>query len=126
MNEVIKQAADRIRGEFPEWSDYINETDGDLEVAIPAPNGSNAGHLIVFNNGNDLWVRFAPPRLCYLVDDVNELVSLLKQLVSDEVVFKLTKKGDEWLETTLVRPTESGQISSAGVSYISWSGKRDK
>jgi hypothetical protein len=72
-------------------------------------------------------VRFSPPHLCYLADDENEMVSLIRQLTSDQLLFKVIMKGDEWVETTLATPQdESESLPGHSVRFVSWSGKLDK
>jgi len=36
-------------------------------------------------------------------DDEGELVSLIQQLTTDQILFKVTMKGDEWVKATLAR-----------------------
>lgn len=77
--------------------------------------------------GVNLWVRFSPPHLCYLADDEGELVSLIQQLTTDQILFKVTMKGDEWVETTLARPQEESEaLPGHSLRYLSWSGKFDR
>jgi hypothetical protein len=65
--------------------------------------------------------------MCYLVDDENEMVSFMKKLIADEIVFKVTMKGDEWVETTLAYPSEPNEsMIGYSVRFVSWSGKLDK
>ena len=80
-----------------------------------------------FSNQNNLWVRFSPPHMCYLADNENELVSLMRQLTTDQILFKVTMKGGEWAETTLAKPQEKSE-SGPGLSvrFVSWSGKFDR
>src|SRR5438445_1987685 len=62
-----------------------------------------------------------------LMTRTNELVSLIRQLTSDQILFKETMKGGEWVETTLVRPQEKSEsLPGHSVRFISWSGKFDK
>jgi hypothetical protein len=76
---------------------------------------------------NDLWVRFSPPRMCYAIDDEDEMVSIIKQLIADEAVFKVITKGDEWVETTLTRPHDKcDSIPGHSVRCVSWSGRFDR
>ena len=64
--------------------------------------------------------------MSYLADDENELVSLIRQLTTDKILFKVTMKGDEWVETTLATPEEKTEpIPGHSVRYVSWSGKFD-
>jgi hypothetical protein len=106
---------------------HLDSRNGELEFAIPAPSGSAADHLVAFSYENQIWVRFSPPHLSYLVDDEEEVVSIIRGLTNDNIVFKLTMKGDEWVETTLTKP-EAGTDSSPGhtVCLISWSGSHDR
>ena len=43
--------------------------------------------------------------MCYAVDDENELVSLIKRITSDEIVFRVIMNGRDWVETTLAKAT---------------------
>jgi hypothetical protein len=109
------------------WVSHLEIRDGELEFAVPAPDGSQAGYLIAFSHENRLWIRFSPPAMCYLVDDENEMVSFMRKLIADEIVFKVTMKGDEWVETTLAYPSEPKEPTPGqSVRFVSWSGKFDK
>lgn len=72
-------------------------------------------------------MRFSPPHMCYLADDENELISLIRELTTDQLLFKVTTKGDEWTETTLARPGETSEpLPSHSIRFVSWSGKFDR
>jgi len=127
LHPVARRAWRRLEAEFPLWVAHLDMRDGELEFAVPAPAGSNAGHLVAFTNKNDLWVRFSPPHMCYGVDDEDEMVSIIKQITADETGFKVTTKGDEWVETTLTRPHDNCEsIPGHSVRFVSWSGRFDK
>jgi hypothetical protein len=127
LNPVARRAWKRLELDFPSWVAYLDIRDGELEFALPAPSGSNAGHLVAFSHKNDLWVRFSPPYMCYAVDDENEMASLVKQLTADEIVFKVITKGAEWVETTLTKPQEKCEaIPGHSVRVVSWSGRFDR
>jgi len=65
--------------------------------------------------------------MCYLVDDEKEMVSLMRKLIADEIVFKVTMKGKDWVETTLAYPSEANEPTPGhSVRFVSWSGKFDK
>ena len=69
LKPFAKQVGAVLLAEHPDWEKYLGSSDrGDLEVAIPAPEGSNAGRLVVFTNDADIWIRFAPSRMCYAVE----------------------------------------------------------
>jgi hypothetical protein len=127
LSPVARQAWKRLESDFPLWKAHLDTRAGELEFAVPAPTGSRAGHLVAFSHENDLWVRFSPPHMCYLADDENELVSLIRQLTTDQILFKVTMKGDEWVETTLVRLQEKSEpLPGHSVRFVSWSGKLDR
>src|SRR5256712_10944016 len=127
LSPVARRAWKRLESDFPLWKAHLHTRDGELEFAIPAPAGSTAGHLVAFSQQNNLWVRFSPPHMCYLADDENELVSLIRPLTTDHILFKVTMKGGEWAETTLAKPQEKSE-SGPGLSvrFVSWAGKFDR
>jgi hypothetical protein len=127
LSPVARQAWKRLESDFPLWKAHLDTRDGELEFAVPAPTGSTAGHLVAFSHQNNLWVRFSPPHMCYLADDESELVSLIRQLTTDQILFKVTMKGDEWVETTLARQQEKSELPPGhSFRYVSWSGKFDR
>jgi hypothetical protein len=126
LSPVARRAWKRLESDFPALKAHLNMHDGELEFAIPAPTGSTADYLVAFSHENQLWVCFNRPYLCYPADDANEMVSLIKRLAADDVVFKVVMKGDQWVETTLTKPQEKPEsIPGQSVRFISWSGKFD-
>jgi hypothetical protein len=125
LSTTAQGAAERLQLEFGSVG-TLDTRKGELEFSIPAPTGSRAGHLVAFSNGDDLWVRFAPPYLCYAVDDKDEMLSVLNQLIAEQIAFKVVMSGDEWVETTLVK-LPHGLETQPGRSFqlVSWSGKYD-
>jgi hypothetical protein len=127
LKPIARRAWKCLESSFPLWEAHLNTRDGELEFAVPAPMGSAADHLVAFSHENNLWVRFNPPHMCYLADDEEELVLLIQQLTTDQVLFKVTMRGDEWVETTLARPQEKSESPPGhSVRFVSWSGKLDR
>jgi len=127
LSPVAQRAWKRLEIEFPLWTTHLGAHDGELEFAVPAPSGSIADHLVVFSSENQLWVRFSPPNMCYPADDENEMISLIKKLTADEIVFKIVMNGDDWIETTLTKPQETLEsLPGHSVRLVSWSGKFDR
>ncbi len=129
LNELGGRLRDVLLAKHPEWAVYVNVLEGgDIEVAIPAPPGSRAGHLVVFTaRGQGIWVRYAPPRMCYAVESEHELHLVVEALLTDDAFFVVITSGEEWIETGLYRPGEApvlgpGQVANA----VSWSGRHDK
>jgi len=127
LKPAARNAWKRLKDEFPLWVTHLGICNEELEFAVPAPSGSAAGHLVAFTNGNDLWIRFSPPYMCYSADSLNEMVWLIHQLTADKIMFKVTMKGAEWVETTLTNPQEKCEaIPGHSVHLVSWSGRYDK
>jgi hypothetical protein len=127
LSPVAQRAWKQLQLEFPLWTAHLSTRDGELEFAVPAPTGSTAGHLVAFSNQDELWVRFSPPHMCYPADDEKEMISLIRNLTADEIVFKVVMKGEDWVETTLTKPRETPEsLPGHSVRLISWSGKFDR
>jgi hypothetical protein len=107
LNATGRRVATALLAARPEFSSGIRVLDdGHLEASLSAPNASQAGALVVSTaHAGDIWVRFAPPRMWYPVDDEHELLTIIEQLVADAVVFvRIEDSLGEWMETTL-RPS---------------------
>ncbi len=130
LSPAAKWAWKRIESEFPMWTACLDICNGEMECAVPAPSGSKADHLVIFSHEDSIWVRFSPPHMCYGVDDEDEMASIVRQLITDQAIFKVTMKGDEWVETTLIRPQHSSESSQSAdghtVHIVSWSGRQDR
>jgi hypothetical protein len=126
LGYLDRSAWKRLEWEFPNWVHHLDTQGNELEFVVPAPTSSHADHLIVFTHENQIWVRFSPPQLCYPADNEDQVVWLVKQLSADELVFKVTKNGTEWEETTLVSSSEKLKpLQGRSVQTISWSGRFD-
>lgn len=132
LNPLARRVWTALIKAYPDWSKYFGTCgEDDLEAAVPAPMGSNAGHLIIFTaKGQDLWIRFSPPSMCYSVDDETEVLDVIRQLLADKTLFVVVMRGDEWAETTLIRQGEPGDIPrlepNEVARVVSWSGKHDR
>jgi hypothetical protein len=132
LNPLARRVWTALIATHPEWAELFGTCGkDDLEVAIPAPVGSNAGHLVVFTGkGKDLWIRFSPPSMCYPVDDEREILDVIQQILADTALFAVVMRGDEWVGTTLIRrgePTDAPQLGPDEVAHIvSWSGNYDQ
>ena len=129
LNHLAIKTWAALSARYPEWAEYLGSRgDGDLEVAVPSPPGSRAGHLVVFTNlGKDIWVRFSPPCMCYAVDDEDELVSVIDDLLSGEASFVSTWRGDEWTGTTLIKAGHQPSVEPGQIAHVvSWKGNDDR
>ena len=110
------------------WLDYVDVlATGDLEVAIPAP----GGFVPAIWSSSPLAVRtldrFSPPYACYCVESDREMHAVLEALLRDDAFFVVVTDGDEWLETTLLRPGQEPVLKEGQVANVlSWSGAHDK
>ena len=129
LNSLGMQVRDTLLERHPEWAPYVDaRDDGDLELAVPAPQDSRAGHLVVFTNkGKDIWIRYGPAQMSYSADSLRELEAVIEALIADDAFFVVVKQGDEWVETTLLRSGEEPVLFEGQVANIvSWSGHHDK
>ena len=132
LNPLARRDWTALIAAYPEWSEYFGTCgEDDLEAAVPAPIGSNAGHLVIFTaTGEDLWIRFSPPSMCYYVDDEAEMLDVVRQLLEETALFVVIMRGDKWAGTTLIRQGEPGdlpQLEPNQVAHVvSWSGKYDR
>jgi hypothetical protein len=132
LNPLARRVWTALIAAHPEWAEFFGTSGADeLEVAIPAPVGSNAGQFVVFTSkGTDLWIRFSPPSMCYSVDDETEMLDAIQEILAETALFAVVMRGDEWAGTTLIRreePTDVPQLGPNEVAYIvSWSGNYDQ
>lgn len=128
-NPLAGRVRDSLLERHPQWAEYVEALPGgDLELAIPAPPGSRAGGLVIFTNqGKDIWIRYAPPRMCYSVESEAEMHAVIKALLADDAFFVVVTNGDDWIETTLLRPGQEPVLAEGQVAnMVSWSGRHDK
>jgi hypothetical protein len=128
MTPTAQRTWTHVISRYPSWADYFGTIGGgELEVAVPAPAGSSAGHLVVFTNGEDVWLRYAPGCMCYAVDDEEEMFSIIEQLLDDQALFVVTMNGDAWAGTTLItRDKEPTPEAGHTAHVVSWSGRYDR
>jgi hypothetical protein len=129
LNALATRVLNALLKRHPDWASHAEVIgSGDLELAVPAPPESRAGHLVVFTKqGTDIWIRFAPPHMCYAAETVEEMHSVITALLADDAFFVVVTRGDEWVETTLLRPGEEPVLLEAQVAnVVSWSGECDR
>src|SRR5262245_38955354 len=129
LNPLGVHVRDSILRAHGDWAKYVDVLpSGDLEIAIPAPKGSRAGHLVIFTaRGEDMWLRYSPPRACYCVATDREMHAAVGALLADDAFFVVVTDGNEWVETTPLRPGEEPVLHDGQVAnVVSWSGRHDK
>jgi hypothetical protein len=129
LNSLGLRVRDSLLRRHEGWGEYVSSLpNGDLELAIPAPPGSRAGHLVIFTaRGKEIWIRYAPPRARYGVQTNRELHAVVEALLADDAFFVVVTDGDRWIETSLLRPGEEPVLAEGQVAnMVSWSGRHDK
>ena len=128
MSPTARRFVKALVGKFPQFQRHLCVLpNGDFEAYIVAPRTSKAGALVCLSHGSDVWVRYAPPRAVYAIDSTKELVTIVEQLMSNEIVFVLLSKQRKWSGTTLSRRSDRPvQGVGESVRIISWSGKLDR
>ncbi len=128
LNSKALKVTKRLLSEFPGLELNIEQQDGGhVEISLEAPTNSRAKVLVVLtSNKGDIWVRFAPPRACYPVDDEKELVRVVKDLLADQALFVVITHGNEWAGTTFIRPDTRPSVEPGQHAEVySWSGLLD-
>jgi hypothetical protein len=129
LNPLGERVRDALLRKHPEWAGYVETlAGGDIELAVPAPRGSRAGHLVVTTaRGRDTWIRYSPRRMSYPVESDEHLLAVVEALLGDRAYFLVVSNGDEWIETTLLRPGEEPVLAEGHVAdVVSWSGLHDR
>ena len=61
------------------------------------------------------------------LEAMSVLLAVVEALVSDRAFFLVVSNGDEWVETTLLRPGEEPVLAEGQVAdVVSWSGLNDR
>jgi hypothetical protein len=129
FNPLADTVRHALMDAHPEWSAYVGSlAGGDVEVVIPAPRGSRARQLIIStDDGQDIWLRFAPPYMAYCVGSEYEMHAVIAALLRDDAFFVVVTRGDDWLETALLRPGEAPVLlEGQTANIVSWSGLHDR
>ena len=129
LNPLGIRVRDSLLRRHDGWGKYVSSLpSGDLELAVPAPQGSRAGHLVVFTaRGEDMWIRYSPQRACCSVETDTEMHAVVDALLADDAFFVVVTDGDTWIETSLLRPGEEPVLAEGQVAnVVSWSGNHDK
>lgn len=129
LNPLGIRVRDSLLRSHEDWADYACVLpSGDLELAVPAPRGSRAGHLVIFTaGGQDTWIRYSPPRAFYSVETDRQMHAVVEALLADDAFFVVVTDGDQWVETSLLRPGEEPVLGEGQVAnVVSWSGRHDR
>src|SRR6185436_5843846 len=115
--ELVKGWIDRSFRTSPAFVRHRRQ-DGEFEASVRAPRGSKAGHLVVFTYRGDCWVRFSPPNMCYSVDSREELVSIVRQLLSERAMFVVSYRDGAWRGTTLLRRGTVHKVRRGELAHV--------
>jgi hypothetical protein len=129
LNPLGIRIRDSLLARHRDWTDRVKTlATGDLEVSIPAPKGSRAGHLAIFTaRGVDTWIGYSPPRARYAVESDRQMHAVLRALLEDDAFFVVVTSGDAWIETSLLRPGEEPVLMDGQMAnVVSWSGRHDR
>jgi hypothetical protein len=128
-NALARHVLEVLLARHPDWTAYADVRDGgELVLAVPAPEGSRAKALVVLTHqGQDIWLRIAPPRAFYPIGSDEELLHAIDAFLADAAFFLIVTNGDEWLETTLLPANQEPVLAEGQVAnVVSWSGRHDR
>jgi hypothetical protein len=74
-----------------------------------------------------IWIRNYHPYSAYAVDNVSELLKIIKGILLDKILWVIESKDCQWTGTTLITQISDLEIE-VGTTYriLSWSGALDK
>ena len=113
---------------FPEFQNEHCATSDLLELEITTKNNSSFGGLVVQTTTDDhIWVRNFQKHSAYYIDNTEELIEIIKGIFSDEILWVICYKKNEWFETTLMINGSNIEMEK-DVTYniYSWSGIFDR
>ena len=128
MNNFSKSVLKKIYYHFQELKNVQNGTSNFLELDITSVNNSSFGGLVIqTTDKNDIWIRNYHPYSAYPVDGIEDLITIMKGVFTNTILWVISFKEDEWLETTLTKE-EINIETEEGITYqlLSWDGKADK
>ena len=128
MNNFSSYVYKELIKTFPEWRNIKSPSLKFLELDIPAPNNALIGGLVLQTmKDKTIWVRNYHPCSGYWVDTTEEMIKIITSIMSDQILWVIAFKSDEWFETTFVNNINDLKTEN-GVRYqiLSWSGKFDK
>ena len=129
MNAFARGIRDTLLRSHPEWAGHTRTlADGELEVKVPAPEGSRAAHLVIATaRGSEIRLRLAPRHAHHPVGSEAEMRRVIAALLEDEAFLAVVTSGDDWIQTSLLRPGEELVLANGQVANVfSWSGKHDR
>ena len=128
MDKFSKSIHDQISFNFPQLICNYNTETPFLELEIPTMNNSKLGGLVIqTTEDKDIWIRNHHPCSAYLVTTIEELITIIKGVLSNKILWVIAFKHEEWVETTLTYEdadvdTEEGET----YTVLSWSGTSDR
>jgi hypothetical protein len=128
MNEFSLSVYQSLLSAFPDWESIQITISELLELEIPSPNKSLIGGLIIqTTDDNSIWMRNHHPCTAYPFDTIEEMTNIVRDILSDQIIWAIGYKGNEWHETTLLNNLTDLQADE-GVNYqiLSWSGQFDQ
>ena len=113
-----------LANDFPEFQNLVSIENNLIIIDKPSKTKTKIGGLVIQTTQDDkLWVRIYHPFSAYSVDNLEELISLIKGVFADEILWVTAFKEEAWYETTLIQNMEQLEIEP-GIVYnvFSWSG----
>lgn len=128
MNNFSTYVYQELTKAFPDWRNIKSASVEFLELDIPASNKTLIGGLVLqTTKDKTIWIRNYHSHSGYWVDTTEEMIKIITGIMSDQILWVIAFKSDEWFETTLVNTT-TDLIAEKGLKYqiLSWSGEFDK
>ncbi len=128
MNNFSSSVYQELIKTFPDWRNIKSTSSEFLELDVSAPNNALIGGLVLqTTKDKTIWIRNYHSCSGYWVDTTEEMIKIITGIMSDQILWVIAFKSDEWFETTLVNNITDLKTEN-GVRYqiLSWSGELDK
>ena len=128
-NPLAQHVLDVLLERHPDWAAHADiRKDGDLVLALPAPEGSRVKALVVLTHaGQDIWLRIAHPKGFCPIESDDQLLRAVDAVLAERAFFLVVTNGDEWVETTLLPANQEPVLADGQVADVfSWSGQHDR
>ena len=128
MNDFSTNVYQELLKTFPDWENIISLSSEFLELDVSASNNALIGGLVIqTTEDNSIWIRNYHPCSGYTCDTIEEMIKVISGVLSDQILWVIGFKSDEWFETTLINEINDLQTEK-GIRYqiLSWSEIFDK
>jgi hypothetical protein len=97
MDKFSNDILTEITKEFPDWKQLNDNESSCLEIDIPSKSNSKLGGLLIqTTKDKSIWIRNYHPHSGYSVESVSELITIIKGILSDDILWVIESLSPRW------------------------------